>query len=373
MLAPLIGIALAALLAPNPSPADRAGVTVDQLRNLVAASHATDAETAQKIRALHLSERLTAVTLQKIVDSQHPGPQTAEALRLLADFSAFLEPPPQEIPERQAPGIPEQQAMVNGAVHFLSVVLKQLPDFFAVRTTESFDNAPTAVTHSGWSPVGEMHPVGTFSHEITFRGGKEVVGTSSGSPPGSGQDSGPPGLTSTGEFGTLLAIVLRDTAHGTVNWSHWEQTADGVVGVFRYEVPQVQSHYAVDFCCVKSYEDPGAYLPGGTPNAYHGRPAYHGEMSIDPVTGTLVRLTLQTELKGSDPITDAGVGIDYGPVVIQGDKSYICPVRTLAISTAESLVDGDYGSRPITRINEVAFTHYHRFRASVQIVPAGSQ
>lgn len=373
MFAPLIGIAMAVLLASIPSPADRAGVTVDQLRNLVAAGHASDAETARKIRVLHLSERLTAVTLQKIVDVQHPGPQTAEALHLLADFSAFLEPPAQEIPQRQAPDIPQQQAMVNGAVHFLSVVLKQLPDFFATRTTESFDDGPTAVTHSGWSPAGEMHPVGTFNQEIAFRGGKEVVGTSSASARGSGPGSGPPGLTSTGEFGSLLAIVLRDTAHGTLSWSHWEQTAGGVVGVFRYEVPQQQSHYAVDFCCVKSYEDPAAYLPGGTPNAYHGRPPYHGEMSIDPVTATLVRLTLQTELKDSDPITDAGVLIDYGPVEIQGDKSYICPVRTLAISTAESLMDGDYGTRPITRINEVAFTRYHRFGASVQIVPAGSQ
>ncbi|MFP5228466.1 MAG: hypothetical protein ACLGXA_12650 [Acidobacteriota bacterium] len=366
------GIVLLAVLT-QPHLRGQARVTVDQLRVLMAGEgHAGDRAMADKVDGLQLSERLTAATLQRIEEAQHPGPQTAEALRLLSDSSAFLDPPAAEIPQRAAPGIPEQQAMMNGAVHFVVDTLKRLPDFFAARTTNSFDDGPTVVTHSGWSPAGKMHNVGTFSQEITFRKGREIVGSLSTAAHSSGKDAVAPGLTSSGEFGPLLAIILRDTAHGTVSWSHWEQSAIGVVGVFHYQVPQVQSHYEVNFCCVKSYEDPGAYLPGGTPNAYHGRPGYHGELSMDPATGAVVRVTLETELKDSDPISHAGVVVQFGTVALEGDKSYICPVRTLAVSTVESVVDGDFGLRTIRRVNEVAFTGYHRFGASTRIVSAGS-
>jgi hypothetical protein len=369
-----ICIALAASLTPTPLSAFQSSITVDQLRVLLTSeSRRTDREVADRLKDVHLAERLTAGTLQKIEDSHGPGPQTAEALRLLSDSSAFLDPPAAEIPQRAAPSVADQQAMMNAAVHFVAVTLKRLPDFFATRTTKSFDDGPTTVTHSGWSPAGHLHTVGTFSQEISFRQGREVVGGASAAAHSSGKDSVPPGLTSTGEFGPLLAIILRDTAHGTVGWSHWEQTANGVAGVFHYEVPQDQSHYEVDFCCVKTLEDPSGYLPGGTPNAYHGRPGYHGELAIDPATGAVARVTLETELKDSDPISRAGVVIEFGPVEIAGDKSYICPVRTLAISTVQSLADGGFGLRTIRRVNEAAFTEYHRFGASAQIVSVGSR
>ena len=373
MIHSMIGFIFAAWLAGGPSPEGNPGVTVDQLRMLlVEASHEPDAEIAHRIASVHLSERLTAAELQHFDDALHPGPHSGEALRLLADSSAFLDPPRAEIPARAEPSIAEQQAMLNAAIHFVAVTLKRLPDFFATRTTQSFDDLPMEVTHSGWVPGGTLHADGTFSQEITFRHGKEVVGAR--------QANGKPailsGLTSTGEFGPLQAVILRDIAHGTMLWSHWETTPAGVVGVFQYKVPEEQSHYEVDYCCVRSYEGPTNYspVPGGIANAYHGKPGYHGTLSIDPETGAIVRVTLEALLKGSDPITDGGVAIDYGLVTIEGDKSYICPVQSVAISETRSQIAGDFAPRMVKRINEVAFTDYHRFGATVQMVaPTGSR
>jgi hypothetical protein len=61
---------------------------------------------------------MTAAGLEKIDDALHPGPETREALRLLTDSSAFLDPPPAEIPARAAPSIAEQQTMMNGGGAF---------------------------------------------------------------------------------------------------------------------------------------------------------------------------------------------------------------------------------------------------------------
>jgi hypothetical protein len=370
MMHALIGFIFAAWLAGSQPPDGKPGVTVEQLRMLlVEATHEPDAEVAQRVASLHLSERLTAADLQHIDDALHPGPHTGEALRLLADSSAFLDPPAAEISARAPPSIAEQQAMLNAAVHFVAVTLKRLPDFFATRTTQSFDDLPTNVTH-GWASTGTMHTDGTFSQEITFRHGKEAVGPRLAN----GKAAILSGLTSTGEFGPLQALILRDFVHGKVLWSHWETTRTGVVAVFQYAVPASQSHYEVDYCCVRSYEDPNAnsgFAPGGIANAYHGRPGYHGTLSIDPGTGAIVRVTLEALLKGSDPITDGGVAIDYGSVAIAGDTSYICPVRSVAISSSRSQIAGDFSPRMVRRINEVEFADYHRFRATVQmVVPA---
>ena len=146
----LIGLIFVAGLAGGQPSDSHGSVTVDQLRMLlVDMSHEPDAKIAHRIVSLHLTERLTATALEKIDDGLHPGPETQAALRLLSDSSAFLDPPAAEIPARAAPSIAEQQTMMNGAVHFVAVTQRRLPDFVATRTTYSFDNQPTLLTAQG--------------------------------------------------------------------------------------------------------------------------------------------------------------------------------------------------------------------------------
>src|SRR5206468_1983129 len=68
--------------------------------------------------------------------------------------------------------------------------------------------------------------------------------------------------------------------------------------------------------------------------AYDTTPAYHGTLSIDPASGAIVRMTLDAELDPDNPITRASTVVEYGKIVI-GDQSFICPIRSLAISEQE--------------------------------------
>jgi hypothetical protein len=175
------------------------------------------------------------------------------------------------------------------------------------------------------------------------------------------QEESGPGLTSPGEFGPVLAIVLSDSSKGTVTWSHWENTAAGVGAVFHYRVPKDASHYVVDFCC-ENNEFPD--FPG---SLYHGTPPYHGSLYVDPTSGAILRITLEAEFGPSDPIIRSAASIEYGSVEI-GGKSYICPVESVAISSARSYLVKEDRDKTVLRLNQVVFTNYHRFGSTVRVL-----
>lgn len=368
----LVGFASAAWAAPRPA-------TVDQLRQAVAsrvAAHNSDEDLSRYLGGLQLTERLTRKSLNGIVAENKPGPKTQMELELLADASAFLEPPTAELPPQAVPAAASQQAMLNAAVQYVAETFKRLPNFLAMRMTRSFDDTPLVVTHSGWAPSDTaLHLAGTFAQEVTYRDGREAglrATTTSGRDTRQGVE--PPGLTSTGEFGPVLVTVLRDASKGKIAWSHWETGTSGPVAVFSYQVPAAGSHYEVNFCCVRGSEDGATY--GGTlggpevrasDNAYRGTPEYHGTLTIDPETGTILRITIDPELKADGPITRSAVEVVYGPVEI-GGRTYTCPTRSIAISEAKTILGGDMSARTVLRINEVTFTDYHRFGTTSRIV-----
>jgi len=375
----LLSISLAMI---SPCCAAVQSVTVEQLKQMLAAQQTAgnnDGDRAQQLNSLELTEQLTQPTLDRFTAEFKPGAKTALSLKLLADSSAFLEPPAGELLEKAPPEIAVQRAMLKSAINFVAVTLHQMPDFLATRVTDSFDDMPLSVTHSGWAPHTDLHLAGTFSNHIVYRNGQEVLDLrpdSSGAKPKN--ESLPAGLVSIGEFGPALGITLTDAFKGTLKWSHWEQSAAGPVAVYHYEVPPAASHYWVNYCCVRGSQDTVAAVTFGADaksassesDSYHGTPSYHGNLYLDPATGAVLRFTIQSDLKPSDPITRADISVQYGPIEIDG-KSYICPVHSIAISLVKSQARGDMSDREIRRINEVSFTDYHRFGSTSQIIPNG--
>ncbi|MGO9316936.1 MAG: hypothetical protein ACLPXT_01960 [Terracidiphilus sp.] len=350
-------------------------VTIAQLHEILAAQQAenkNDGDRAQQLISLELTEQLTQPTLDSITTEFKPGSKTVLSLKLLADSSAFLEPPAGEILAKAPPDIATQRTMLKSAINFIGVTLHHMPDFLATRLTDSYDNTPLSVTHSGWAPHTDLHSAGTFSHHITYRNGEEVLDRqqdSSGAKPKN--EPSPMGLTSFGEFGPALRFIISDASKGILKWSHWEQSAAGPVAVYHYEVPAAASHYSVDYCNVKGSQlvnvGPGTIPSGVDEDCYHGTPSYHGNLYLDPATGVVLRVTIESDLKPSDPITRAAISVQYGPVEI-GDNSYICPVHSIAISLTKSHGKGDMSDREILRINEVSFTDYHRFGSTSRII-----
>jgi len=96
-------------------------------------------------------------------------------------------------------------------------------------------------------------------------------------------------------------------------WSRWEQGAAGPQAVFRYTVPKRGSHYEVA----------GAYLGPPVKDAGDSLPqttGYHGEIAIDPPTGTILRLTLIADLDPDQSTLQGDIMVEYGPVEI-GEKT----------------------------------------------------
>jgi VWFA-related protein len=393
----LILLALAALLVLPASAAKR--VTVEQLEQALAAdsaAHRDDAEVARQLGELELSERLTGATLARFSAKLTLGPKAALALQLLGDQSAFLDPPVSELPATAPPDAATQQRMMDAARGYVIQTVPHLIDFFAIRNTYRFDDSPQVLVKGNWPVRAGLHLAGSTGQEVTFRDGKEsrqAVRPSNSKSASVSQEQREKGLSSWGEFGPALAVVLTDAAKGSVSWSHWEETPAGLASVFHYSVPKSASHYAVNYCCVHNNSIPGggrwSHAAVGVqleiPDAqdYSETPGYHGSLSVDPNTGAILRITIEAEMKSGSPLARAATVVEYGRIQI-GDRSFICPVRSLAVSIEEprgSLVPGtsvgDWGdssanpiSAPALLLNETRFSEYHRLAATARVVPS---
>jgi len=381
LVAALAALALPALAARR--------LTIAQLEQTLSAeisAQRADADVAHKIGELELSERLTNVRLDRLAGRFKLGPRTALALQLLADRSAFFDPPADELPATEPPDAATQQRMTDSARGYVTKAVPHLPNFFATRTTNRFDDGPQVLKEGDWPVRAGLHLAGTTSRQITFRDGKEVIDAPAETAAAGDKAQQELGLHTFGEFGPELSIVLTDTAKGQLTWSHWEQTSAGLAAVFHYEVPRASSHYAVNYCCIRdeefverrelTYRSRGqspqqmANLPKtDASRAFSDTPAYHGSIFIDPASGAILRITLEAELKESDPITRASTVVDYGPVKI-GEQSYILPVRSLAVSMEPATYNANGQPRtPATLlINETSFTHYHKLGATLRLL-----
>jgi VWFA-related protein len=349
-------------------------VTVEQLEHVLAAGHGKpDVKLAKQLSDLELTERLSAAKLSRW-EADSPGPESRQALVALADQSAFLDPPAAEIPATATPDLDTQRKIMAQAVDYAVRTISKLPDFFATRDTIHFEDTPPRQLDTGYRP---LHPVARTSATLLYRDGKEVV--DSGAAKGSPSQQAAPALTTSGVFGLILGTVLVDSSHGKLVWSHWEQAAAGAEAVFHYAVPREQSHYRVEFCCVRGDHGNGAFkrLSG-----------YHGEITVDPLNGAVLRLTLEADLQPTDPLVRSDIVVEYGPVEI-GGKTYICPIKSVSITVSPALASDaaemqryrgkllDKDNRDTrehlqTLLNDVVFEQYHLFRAEARILSGNS-
>jgi hypothetical protein len=107
---------------------------------------------------------------------------------------------------------------------------------------------------------------------------------------------------------------------------------------------------------------------------FHETPAYHGSITIDPASGSIRRIVIETDLKVDDPLRRADTAIQYGPVTL-GNKRTICPISSLAyfqrrVDNNEHLDNPNVlNTTPVRVLNEVTFTNYQRLASTVRILP----
>jgi VWFA-related protein len=353
-------------------------MTVAQLEQMLGterAAHKSDIEIARKIGDVELSERLTDLALGQLSKQFAGGSQPAMALLLLADRSSFLDPPANELPVTPAPDAATQQHLLEAAERFAVETLPNLPNLLATRTTFSFDDSPQEVTKGGYPQRIGLHSIGSSKAEVSVRNERESPLTRTGFASSPAQV----GLTTWGEFGSLLLIVLSDSGEGKIVWRHWENTAAGVVAVFQYEVPKTASHYEINTAVEQNqhntasnrWASSGGMAATVTTAIVHNKPGYQGSLWVDPATGTIVRVTLVADLKGDSAIERVAILVDYGPVQV-ANKTVICPVRSLALVSAPATVNASLKGAATEWLNENLFTDYHMFASTSRILTGQS-
>jgi hypothetical protein len=376
-------IALVALAAMATPAVAAKRVTVAQFEEeLTAASaaHKPAVEMARLIAGTELSERLSEDRAERLNAKLNAGAEVALALALLADRSAFLNLPASELPAMAAPDQATQLKMFDAAGVYVAQTLSRLPNFLATRTTIHYDDSPQEVKKGAWPQRAGLHVVGRWSREISVFGEKENSG--GGKDGDAWQEAS--GLTSWGEFGSALGMILSDSVNGgKVGWSHWENMPAGVAAVFQYSVPKPASHFEV----VSSFQrqagvegfaerEGGSRIAGigARPNANPGRTttqrtkrAYRGSLWLDPATGTILRITIEADSPESSAFQRAAMLVQYGAVEI-GGKTFICPVRSLAHSHTLLSADASINGTASEWLNETLFTGYHRFAATTRIL-----
>jgi VWFA-related protein len=350
----LVGCALPALAAKK--------VTVERLEQiLTAAKGKSDGKVADQLLDLQLTERAGSARVARW-ESSLPGRRSREALIALVDPSAFLDLPAADIPAKPVPDAAEQQRILALAVSYAGNVLHQLPNFLATRETTYFEDAPTEVTNtvefSGGVSVTDyrpLHVVGRSSVNVAYRDGQEVPAAASDQSRKTGPQTDR--LTSSGEFGPILGTVIGDALHGAFTWSHWEQGPTGPQAVLHYAVPLGKSRYKVFSAC--------------DGRAGWQLPAYHGEIAIDPVSGSILRLTVVVEMSPTCQVVKVDNVVEYGPVEI-GGNTHICPLKSISMSAVAvglTKVAGQSATAPqMTQLNDVSFSQYHLFGAETRIL-----
>ena len=346
-------------------------VTVEQLQQAVTALHAKpDVEAARAIAEMELTERLNPADADRLAAGLQ-GEETRRAVAAVADASAFLDPPPTEIPAKPVPDVAAQRQMLALTVAYVGKTIPQLPNFFATRGTTQYEDTPQIQKDDFFIPYQPLHRVAASNVTMLYRDGQEAIDTGSNKKP-------PPmsqGLNTRGVFGPILATVLLDAAQSKLNWSHWEQGPAGMQAVFAFEVPKEKSHYEVNYCCVAS--ESATVVANMHP--YHRIVGYRGKMTIDPGTGSILRLVVEADLKTGEPVTKAAIMVEYGSVEI-GGNTYICPVKSVSSAVGQSIQFDPLYKFPLANqlqplkhsLSDARFDQYHVFRAEAQVVTAES-
>jgi len=325
------------------------------------AAGSSDGDLARQLEGMQLTEQASLARIDAWTAELH-GRKAREALMAMADASAFLVPPPDDILNDPPPSLDEQRKMVALAAEYLNRTLPRLPDFFARRTATNYVQTPAHDDGGQFVDAEPLHVVDESRTTVVFRNGAEEV---NGKLLEREQQKG--ALSTYGTFGPVLDVVATALSRG-VAWSRWENDPSGERrAIFRYSVPGAASQSETGGCCLPEGD-------GSTP--FSNLTPYHGEIAIDPESGAVLRIAMEADLNEYVPADRADIMVAYAPVAI-GEKTYICPLHSVSLLRIRSLntmtewnaesflMWGPYA----TRLNDFRFDDYHLFRAKVRILP----
>jgi hypothetical protein len=235
----------------------------------------------------------------------------------------------------QGPLTPDQADLVEAARKYAQSYSASLPDFLCMQIVRRFSDEDNEGREKQLDTLKVR--VGYFGHREEYKL-VELNGH-----PSDLEYSSLGGAISTGEFGTRLYSIFAAESRTDFKWIGWSRVRHRRVAVFGYRVARENSRYRVVSGFSNSSGD--SILT-----------AYHGEISVDPSSGAVVRVILVADIPPHFEITVCSSSTEYDYRQIAG-RSYLVLVK------AETrLSNSSYNT-----FNEIEFQEYRKFQEEVTI------
>ncbi len=301
-----------------------------QLRN-------DDRAVASMVRRLKLTNRLDAATVEDL-QGLGAGPQTLAALRALVAASVNLPaaapaapPPPQ--PVIPPPNPAELKQILAGITERALEYSKSLPNFICAQvTTRSYDPSGT----ESW------HLADRVQEQLSYVDGKEdyKVTLINNLPVANVRHDQLGGITSSGEFGTMLYQIFAPQTRTEFEWERWATLRRRRMHVFAFRVSQANSDYSI------KDEASGRTIIAG----------YHGLVYADAETNQVMRIKMDCDGLEAFPINQVSLTLDYAPTKIS-EQEFVLPMAAEVRSRT---------GRALGR-NQIQFSLYRKFASDAVI------
>jgi len=315
----------------------------------LATDHKSDAEIANRLADVELTEQLTPAAIAALLHD-NPGPQTAQQLLRLSVESSQLPPPPSDLPTAPPLDPAAQAELLQRATALATQTFTQLPTFTADKESLRFQNGLAYIKNTSGNGIGAGIGDGAYSEPrervdlvlIANQTTPVVIQSGVEQSPANLKQKDPGGAlgqVSQGTPGLPLLTVLANVAKSQPAWVRWQLIDGRQVAVFAFAIPKKQSPYKINYCCFPSMEHIGSGMeltPSSgtltTFDPYKAAAGYHGELYIDAKSGVIVRLITRADPKKTDFVSQEDIRVDYEPVQV-GAVTYILPTHSTILTT----------------------------------------
>jgi hypothetical protein len=260
---------------------------------------ADDRTTGDYLKKIKLKEKLDDRTVEQL-QGLGAGPKTVASLHRLEEESASLAaapPPPPPVVRAQAPppDSMEQAEVIAAMREYALNYTTKLPNFLCVQ-----------ITHRHYDPKDPRYRAmgDTIQEQINFYEHKEnyKVQMHNGASVHNISHEQLGGVTSSGEWGSMLHNIFTPENGTQFDWDHWATLRTRPMYVFAYRIEKDHGYSMLDRETNREYTS-----------------AYTGLVYADKQTREIQRVTLKTvEIPSDFTVKDVALTLDYHPTDISG-------------------------------------------------------
>lgn len=292
-----------------------------------------DKTTGDYLKKIKLTQKLDERTVEDL-QGLGAGPRTVAALKELASASANLPappPPPAQLPPKPPPSPAEQAKIMEEMRDYAMNYTMGLPNYICVQTTHRKQDPIDALHRQGYIANGD-----TIQELLTYFDHKESyqVKMYNGKSMANGDHMQFGGVSSSGEFGSMMANIFNPENGTEFGWDKWHKLRNDTMYGFAYHIDKEHGYSMAERETNQEYTS-----------------AYKGVVYWDPSTNAIMRITLDTVgIPSSFPIREVHIILDYDLTKV-GDGMYILPLHYQVDSVADKW----------TGSNEADFKLYRKY------------